>query len=118
MHVIGTITEYRGIEFKSLHELAWAKFFTKERLKWSYEPTRFYTGRESYTPDFLIDGVYIEIKAYRATNLNKFYLCPNVLLIIYGKPDKHYIHLKPAGAAAVLPRHIASWTRAYQKVFV
>lgn len=113
----GTIVQYRGVELKSLHELAWAQFWTRQRLHWAYEPTRFFSGKESYTPDFLIQNIYIEIKAYRATNLNKFHLCPQTLLIIYGTPTRHYIHLKPAGAAVVLPRHIASWARAYQKVF-
>lgn len=113
----GTAIEYKGAELRSLHEYAWARFWTRAGLQWRYEPTRFFSGRESYMPDFLINGVYIEIKTYRATNLNKFYLCPHALLIIYGKPNRHYIHLKPAGAAAVLPRHIASWARAYQKVF-
>lgn len=112
----GTIVEYKGVEFKSLHELAWAKFFTRAHLSWTYEPTRFYRGRESYTPDFLIANIYIEIKVLGARKLNNFSLCIEPLILIYGKPERHYIHFKPAGAARFDLGH-TTWPRIYQKVF-
>jgi len=111
----GTAVEYKGAELKSLHELAWARFWTRAGLAWAYEPTRFYDGRKSYTPDFLIGKIYIEIKVQRARNLNNFDLCVEPLLLIFGKPDRHYIHLKPRGSARFLPSHFTSWTLAYQK---
>lgn len=113
----GTIVEYKGIELRSLHELAWARFWTRAGLAWAYEPTRFYHGRESYTPDFLIGKTYIEIKTERAKNLNNFSLCIENLIVIYGKPERHYIHFKPAGAARFETGH-TTWPRIYQKVFV
>ncbi len=114
-HTFGTQLTYKGVELKSKHERNWARFFDKHALAWQYEPTRFYAGRESYTPDFLIGKTYIEIKTLGARKLNKFHLCPAALILIYGLPDRHYIHFKPAGTTAFLPTHFTSFALAYQR---
>lgn len=116
MHAhFGTQLTYKGVELKSKHERAWAREWDRRALKWAYEPTKFTHGRESYTPDFLITLIYIEIKAMGARNLNKFHLCTAPLLIIFGTPDQHYVQFKPAGAAQCAPGHFRNWTLAYQK---
>lgn len=120
MFTSATAITYRGVDFKSKHERAWARQWDRLELKWSYEPTRFINGRQSYTPDFLIEEIYtfyIEIKVFGARNLNRFELCPDPLFLIYGMPDRHYVRFKPAGALTFNTGHYTSWQLAYQKVF-
>lgn len=118
MHTFGTQVSYKGVELKSKHERSWARFWDRAALSWQYEPTIFRAGRESYTPDFLVNHIYIEIKTHGATRLNKFHFCPAALLLIFGLPDRHYIHFKPAGSTRFQPTHYTHWNLAYQKALV
>lgn len=120
MFTNATAVTYRGVEFKSKHERAWARVWDRSGLSWRYEPTKFINGRQSYTPDFLILDTYefyTEIKAFGARNMNRFELCIEPLFLIYGLPDRHYVRFKPKGCATFTPGHFTSWTLAYQKVF-
>lgn len=119
MTAFGTTLHYQGYVLKSKVEFAWARFFHVEGFDWEYEPVKFRAGRESYTPDFGLDGraFFIETKAYGAKNIhNRFELCDKPLLLIYGAPERHYIRFKPAGAVTFQPGHYTNWTRAYEKV--
>lgn len=116
--------QYKGYSLKSKTEFLWARRFEVEGYAWEYEPTRFRAdgitpGKQFYTPDFSVDvrTLFIEIKIWGATNLeNNFYLCPLPLLIIFGTPDRHYVRVKPTGAAQLDRGHFRHWTLAYQKV--
>lgn len=114
----GTLLHYQGYTLKSIVEFRWARYFMAEGFDWKYEPVRFRDGRESYTPDFGLDqnAFFIETKVYGARNVcNRFHLCTKPLVLIFGTPERHYCHYKPAGAQTFLPGHM-TWPRAYQKV--
>lgn len=106
---------YKTILFRSYHEWTWARFFTKEGLIWEYEPETFKEGSERYTPDFRINPIYIEIKTYGAKRLNAFHVCSAPLLLIFGKPDRHYSFFKPAGASRFERARFTQWQSAYEK---
>jgi len=69
---------YKNICFRSTWELLYAKYLEKNKIKWQYEPKRFYLGDITYTPDFYLPKTneYIEIKGYWRDNtkrrFNKF----------------------------------------------
>lgn len=109
---------YKQYTLKSRHEFAWAQTFEAEGIPWEYETMTFRAGRFSYTPDFLLysRSLIVEIKVWGATRINRIDLCTLPLLLIFGLPERHYIRLKPAGAARVLPGHFTSWQDALQKV--
>jgi hypothetical protein len=112
----GTLLSYQGYTLKSRVEFTWARYFFMEDFDWKYEPVRFQRGRESYTPDFGLDGeeLFTEIKAYGEKRLeNKYHFCIKPLILIFGTPDKHYCLFKPEGGARFLPGHIRSFTAAY-----
>src|SRR5690242_5147132 len=94
----GKRATYQGYTFKSLHEFAWAQFFDAEGFEWEYEQVVFREGRESYTPDFVLDRTL-------------------PLLLIFGTPTRHYIRFKPAGSSSFAPGHFRAWSDAYQRVF-
>lgn len=58
----GIPTEYAGITFRSRHEAAWVRLFSKLGYRWAYEPC----DLDGYLPDFdLLFGkrpLLIEIK--------------------------------------------------------
>ena len=53
-------TRYRGVEFRSRLEVAWAIFFESCKIAWRYEPIHL----RGYVPDFLLyeDTLLIEVK--------------------------------------------------------
>jgi hypothetical protein len=68
-------TEYKGIVFRSKLEAQWAVFFDGIGLKWEYESCMFNTRHGGYCPDFYLptvcDGIYIEIKPTKETNIER-----------------------------------------------
>jgi len=61
----GIATTYKGVQFRSRLEAAWAAFFDELRLPWEYEPL----DLDGYIPDFLIKfatrPLLVEIKPAR-----------------------------------------------------
>lgn len=92
----GTTLQYQGYTLKSTVEFRWARYFLTEGFDWAYEPMRFRDGKESYTPDFELDGqIFTEIKTYGTRNIrNHLHLCTKPLILIFGTPERHYCHLK------------------------
>lgn len=105
---------FRDHTFKSYHEFAWAQELDARGFDWSYESTTFRDGAQSYTPDFQIDRIFLEIKVDRARNVhNRFHLCEPALLLIFGLPRQCYIRFKPAGMADFLPGRFRTFDFAY-----
>jgi hypothetical protein len=113
MPAFGTKITYRGYQLRSRTEFAWAQYFEGEGLSWRYEPHTFRNKRQSYTPDFFIPGVYIEIKVWGAKVHNRFHLCNEPLLLIFGLPKRCYIRFKPAGTERFNPGHVKAFRSAY-----
>lgn len=63
-----------GIWLRSRWEILFAEDLNEAGMAWLYEPKRFQLAcGKSYTPDFLLDGVWVEIKGYwTATAREKF----------------------------------------------
>jgi predicted nuclease of restriction endonuclease-like RecB superfamily len=56
--------KYKNILMRSSWEVAYAKYLTKNHIKWQYEPKAFDLGNTTYRPDFYLPDTdtYIEIK--------------------------------------------------------
>lgn len=54
--------EHNGIHYRSRTEARWGEFWTLAGLDFEYEPEGFDLWGEWYVPDFLVNGVYFEIK--------------------------------------------------------
>lgn len=57
---------YKNTWMKSSYEIAYAKYLTKNKIKWLYEPKAFDLGDTTYRPDFYLPETneYIEVKGY------------------------------------------------------
>lgn len=57
---------YKNIWMRSSWEIIYAKYLTKNHIKWQYEPKAFDLGNTTYTPDFYLPekDIYVEIKGY------------------------------------------------------
>lgn len=75
----GNKKKYRGVEYRSNQEVIFAELLYSNSVRFKYEPYTFevlepftFHGDKvrpiSYTPDFLIDGFYVEIKGYIGNN--------------------------------------------------
>jgi hypothetical protein len=62
----GKRIKYKNITFRSSYEYLYARYLTKNRIKWLYESKTFDLGESTYTPDFYLpeSNEYIEIKGY------------------------------------------------------
>lgn len=56
--------KYKNIWMRSTWEVAYAKYLTKNDIKWQYETKTFDVGKGRYTPDFYLPetDTYVEIK--------------------------------------------------------
>lgn len=89
-------TTYKNITFRSHLEASWARFFEWEKTPWEYEPRTFREGRFSYTPDFKVLDLWVEIKGDGVPMNKNIRLCPRPLLIVFGSPRVHYAVLVTA----------------------
>lgn len=64
-------TLYKGYRFRSRLEARWAVFFDRLGLTWQYEPEGFELVTGRYLPDFLVEGVWVEVKPTRDSDLSK-----------------------------------------------
>jgi hypothetical protein len=57
---------YKNIWMRSSWEAAYAKYLTKNHIKWQYESKTFDLGNMTYTPDFYLPetDTYVEIKGW------------------------------------------------------
>ena len=55
-------TVYDGITYRSRLEARWAVVFAKLQIPVGYEPSGYRLGERCYLPDFVYDGLHIEIK--------------------------------------------------------
>jgi hypothetical protein len=113
MPAFGHSIAYKGYTLRSRVEFAWAQHFEAEGLHWAYESKTFRDGKESYTPDFVLPGCYVEIKVWGSDIKNKFWLCPEPLLVCFGLPTRCYIRLKRAGEQRLVLGHHKTWNAAY-----
>jgi hypothetical protein len=62
----GKIFLYKNIKFRSSWEVTYAKYLTKNHIKWQYEPKTFDLGNTTYTPDFYLpeSDTYVEVKGW------------------------------------------------------
>jgi len=95
----GTLTEYRGIKYRSKWEVYIAKLFLYSDIRTIYEPKRFFlTKTLSYLPDFYLPdyNFYVEVKGLLSKKdsvlLSIFsgfekiiYLGKNEITLIHGK---------------------------------
>lgn len=54
--------EHDGRVYRSRTEARWGEFWTLAGIDFEYEPERFQLLDDRYVPDFLVHGVYFEIK--------------------------------------------------------
>jgi hypothetical protein len=80
---------YKDINFKSSWEYKYAKYLTKNNIKWLYEPKTFDLGDTTYTPDFYLPKTkeHIEIKGYWRNDAKKKFklfkkLYPKIKIIL------------------------------------
>jgi hypothetical protein len=75
----GKKTIYRGITYRSNQEVILAKLFDENKLKFKYEPYTIevfapftFHGKKirpiTYTPDFLVNKMYVEVKGWLGNN--------------------------------------------------
>ena len=83
---------YKHTWFKSSYEIAYAKYLTKNHVKWQYEPKAFDLGNTTYRPDFYLpkSNIWIEVKGYwREEALHKFNLFkklyPKIKIVVFDK---------------------------------
>jgi hypothetical protein len=55
-------TTYAGVQMRSRLEAQYAAHLDATGRDWSYEPKCFADRKGQYLPDFLVDGVYVEVK--------------------------------------------------------
>lgn len=103
----GTVTEYRGIKYRSKWEVYFAKLLLYSDIRNIYEPKRFFlTKTLSYLPDFYLPdyNVYVEVKGVLSQKdriiLESFSEVENV--IYFGKKQLSYIYEKPASKLSKL----------------
>lgn len=61
----GGVREDLGQYFRSTWEANFARILNYQGKEWQYEPATFTLGENiSYTPDFLVDGIFYEIKGW------------------------------------------------------
>jgi hypothetical protein len=85
---------YKKTWFKSSYEIAYAKYLTKNHIKWQYEPKIFDLGETTYRPDFYLlkTKQFIEIKGYWTKEaIYKFelfkILYPNIKILVLERND-------------------------------
>ena len=54
--------QYKDIHYRSRTEARWAFFWDLADIEFNYEPEGFDVWGEWYVPDFLVNGVYFEVK--------------------------------------------------------
>jgi hypothetical protein len=64
---------YKKVLFRSSWEVKYAKYLTKNHIKWLYESKTFDLGNSTYTPDFYLpeSDTYVEIKGWWRDNAKK-----------------------------------------------
>lgn len=116
MIALGTRIQYKEYTFRSLHELAWAKYLDARGLAWEYVKFRDPNAPPglgySYTPDFRVEQiVFLEIKASFAQHINRLHFCTKPLLFIVGLPVRPTIRLVERGA--IMPPRLTDFDTAF-----
>jgi hypothetical protein len=60
-------TRYAGCHFRSRLEARWAVFFDAMKWDWEYEPQGFELSSGRYLPDFMVNGLWFEVKGPDST---------------------------------------------------
>lgn len=83
---------YKNTWMRSSYEIKYAKYLTKSKIKWQYEPKAFDLGSTTYRPDFYLikANTYIEVKGYWTKEAKyKFKLFrklyPRIKIIVFNK---------------------------------
>ncbi len=113
----GTKVAYKGYTLKSKHEYAWAHYFETRRIPWEYEPMHFGAGYK-YTPDFRVYNrdLFVEVKSYSGVLKNRITRCPHPLIIIFGLPERCYMHVMRSGSTGLESGHSLSWDQAVARL--
>jgi hypothetical protein len=89
---IGIGDYYYNIWLRSSYEIAYAKYLTKNKIKWQYEPKTFNLGSCTYRPDFYLpeSDTYIEIKGWWRDDAKKKFrlfkkIYSNIKIIVFDK---------------------------------
>jgi len=53
---------YKGILFRSMLEVDFARALDRVNIEWVYEPKTFFADGQFWRADFLVSGTYIELK--------------------------------------------------------
>jgi len=60
------VFEFNGYRFRSGYEYIYARFLSRSKIKWEYEPKTFLISGRGYTPDFYLPDTdeWVEVKGF------------------------------------------------------
>lgn len=97
--------EYAGIRYRSRTEARWGAFWTMTGVPFQYEPEGFDLGGIWYVPDFLVGGLFFEVKPQKAPTSRDIETVKRLaatiddpVALVTGNPGWHAIHVyMPSG---------------------